>query len=186
MHRRRIEKLIVVDDEYRAVGLITVKDMDKARRIPDADKDDQGRLLVGAASTVGDGVTSARLALVDAGVDVIVVDTAHGHSIGVLAPVERIKRDRTTVQIVAGNVATSEGAMALIDAGADAIKVGHRPGLHLHDPRGGRRGRAPAHCDRGNAPAARARPVCRLSRTAASNYSGDIAKAIARRRRTAS
>jgi IMP dehydrogenase len=128
LQRRKIERLIVVDEDNRAVGLITVKDMDKAEAHPDAAKDSQGRLLVGAASTVGDAGYERSMALVDAGVDVVVIDTAHGHSIDVSRAVERIKRETNRVQIVAGNVATYEGAMALIDAGADAIKVGIGPG----------------------------------------------------------
>jgi IMP dehydrogenase len=128
LQRRKIERLIVVDDDYRAVGLITVKDMDKAEAHPHAAKDPQGRLLVGAASTVGDEGYERSMALVEAGVDVVVIDTAHGHSIHVARAVERVKRESNQVQIVAGNVATYEGAMALIDAGADAVKVGIGPG----------------------------------------------------------
>jgi IMP dehydrogenase len=128
LRQRKIERLIVVDDANRAVGLITVKDMDKAEAHPHAAKDPQGRLLVGAASTVGDDGYERSMALVDAGVDVVVIDTAHGHSIHVARAVERVKRETNRVQIVAGNVATYEGARALIDAGADAIKVGIGPG----------------------------------------------------------
>jgi IMP dehydrogenase len=128
LQRRKIERLIVVDDAYRAVGLITVKDMDKAEAHPHAAKDAHGRLLVGAASTVGDDGYERSMALVDAGVDVVVIDTAHGHSVHVARAVDRLKRESNRVQIVAGNVATYEGAMALIDAGADAIKVGIGPG----------------------------------------------------------
>jgi IMP dehydrogenase len=128
LQKRKIERLIVVDDDYRAVGLITVKDMDKAEAHPHAAKDPQGRLLVGAASTVGDEGYERSMALVEAGVDVVVIDTAHGHSIHVARAVERVKRESNRVQIVAGNVATYEGAMALIDAGADAVKVGIGPG----------------------------------------------------------
>jgi IMP dehydrogenase len=128
LQQRKIERLIVVDDDYRAVGLITVKDMDKAEAHPHAAKDPQGRLLVGAASTTGDDGYERSMALVEAGVDVVVIDTAHGHSIHVARAVERLKRESNRVQIVAGNVATYEGAMALIDAGADAIKVGIGPG----------------------------------------------------------
>ena len=128
LQRRKIERLIVVDEDYRAVGLITVKDMDKAQAYPHAAKDGQGRLLVAAASTVGDAGYERSLALVDAGVDVVVIDTAHGHSIHVARAVERVKRESNRVQIVAGNVATYDGARALIDAGADAVKVGIGPG----------------------------------------------------------
>jgi IMP dehydrogenase len=128
LHRHRIEKLLVVDDAYRCVGLITVKDMDKAQAHPLANKDALGRLRVAAATGVGpDGEVRAR-ALIGAGVDVIVVDTAHGHSAGVLAAVEAIKRASNAVQVMAGNVATPEGALALIEAGADAVKVGIGPG----------------------------------------------------------
>jgi IMP dehydrogenase len=128
LRRNKIERLIVVDDEYRAVGLVTVKDIEKAEAFPLAAKDSRGRLMVGAASSVGDHGYERTMALIDAGVDVVVIDTAHGHSIHVLEAVERVKRESNHVQIVAGNVATYEGARALIDAGADAIKVGIGPG----------------------------------------------------------
>ncbi len=126
--RHKIERLIVVDDDYRAVGLITVKDMEKAEAHPHAAKDSKGRLLVGAASTVGDAGFERSLALIDAGVDVVVIDTAHGHSSQVGDAVRRLARESNRVQIVAGNVATYDGARALVDAGADAIKVGIGPG----------------------------------------------------------
>ena len=128
LRRHKIERLIVVDDDYRAVGLITVKDMEKAEAHPHAAKDTKGRLLVGAASTVGDAGFERSLALIDAGVDVVVIDTAHGHSKLVADAVRRLARESNRVQIVAGNVATYEGARALIDAGADAVKVGIGPG----------------------------------------------------------
>lgn len=128
LRRYKIERLIVVDDAYRAVGLVTVKDMEKAQAFPSAAKDLQGRLLVGAASTVGDAGYERSMALIDAGVDVVIIDTAHGHSVQVSQAVERIKRESNRVQIVAGNVATYEGTKALIDAGADAVKVGIGPG----------------------------------------------------------
>ena len=128
LRHHKIERLIVVDEDGRAVGLITVKDMEKAQAYPSAAKDAQGRLLVGAASTVGDAGFERSLALVDAGVDVVVIDTAHGHSAQVSAAVKRLKRETNRVQIVAGNVATYDGARALIDAGADGIKVGIGPG----------------------------------------------------------
>ena len=128
LQRRKIERLIVVDDDFRAVGLITVKDMEKSEAYPAAAKDDKGRLRVGAASTVGDAGFERSMALVDAGVDAVVIDTAHGHSIHVSNAVKRIKRESNRVQVIAGNVATYEGARALIDAGADAIKVGIGPG----------------------------------------------------------
>jgi IMP dehydrogenase len=128
LHQHRIEKLLVVDDQYRCVGLITVKDIEKAVAYPNASKDEQGRLRVAAATTVGDNGFERTERLIDAGVDVIVVDTAHGHSSRVLEAVNRIKRLSNAVQVVAGNVATTEGAQALIDSGADAIKVGIGPG----------------------------------------------------------
>jgi IMP dehydrogenase len=128
LRRKKIERLIVVDDEGHAVGLITVKDMEKAQAYPMAAKDGQGRLLVGGASTVGDAGFERSMAMVDAGVDVVVIDTAHGHNSGVLAAVQRIKRETNQVQVIAGNVATYDGAKALIDAGADAVKVGIGPG----------------------------------------------------------
>ena len=124
----KIERLIVVDDEGRAVGLITVKDIDKAHDHPNAAKDEKGRLRVGAASTVGDAGFERSMALVEAGVDVVVIDTAHGHSKQVADAVARLKRETNRVQIVAGNIATYDAARALIDAGADAVKVGIGPG----------------------------------------------------------
>src|ERR1700749_685996 len=128
LHQHRIEKLLVVDADYRCVGLVTVKDIEKAVAHPNACKDEQGRLRVAAATTVGDKGFARTEHLIAAGVDLVVVDTAHGHSRHVLTAVDRIKRLSNAVQVVAGNVATSEGAQALIDAGADAIKVGIGPG----------------------------------------------------------
>src|SRR5437879_9860023 len=118
LHKHRIEKLLVVDDQYRCVGLITVKDMEKAVAHPLACNDSQGRLRVAAATTVGGGGFARTERLIDAGVDLVVVDTAHGHSRHVLHAVNRIKRLSNSVQVVAGNVATTEGAQALLDAGA--------------------------------------------------------------------
>ncbi len=128
LRKHKIERLIVVDEAYRAVGLITVKDIEKAQAHPLAAKDDKGRLLVGAASTVGDAGFERSMGLVDAGVDVVVIDTAHGHSSQVAQAVARLKREANRVQIVAGNIATYDAARALIDAGADAVKVGIGPG----------------------------------------------------------
>ncbi|ABI62045.1 IMP dehydrogenase [Granulibacter bethesdensis] len=128
LHRHRIEKLLVVDENYCCVGLITVKDMDKAQAFPLANKDALGRLRVAAATGVGEDGFRRAQALIDAEVDVVVVDTAHGHSEGVLAAVARIKKVSSDVQVIAGNVATPEGAQALIDAGADAVKIGIGPG----------------------------------------------------------
>jgi IMP dehydrogenase len=128
LHQHRIEKLLVVDSAYRCVGLITVKDIEKAVANPNACKDEQGRLRVAAATSVGDAGFSRSERLIEAGVDLVVVDTAHGHSKRVLEAVNRIKRLSNAVQVVAGNVATGEGAKALIDSGADSIKVGIGPG----------------------------------------------------------
>jgi IMP dehydrogenase len=128
LHQYRIEKLLVVDDHYRCVGLITVKDIEKAVANPHACKDEQGRLRVAAATSVGDPGFHRSERLIEAGVDLIIVDTAHGHSRAVLEAVTRIKRLSNAVQVVAGNIATAEGAKALIDAGADSIKVGIGPG----------------------------------------------------------
>ena len=128
LQHHKIERVIVVDDSYRAVGLVTVKDMEKAEAYPLAAKDEKGRLRVGAASTVGDAGFERSMALVEAGVDVVVIDTAHGHSVQVSRAVERLKRESNRIQIIAGNVATYEATRALIDAGADAVKVGIGPG----------------------------------------------------------
>jgi IMP dehydrogenase len=128
LHQHRIEKLLVVDANYRCVGLITVKDIEKAVANPNACKDEQGRLRVAAATTVGEAGFQRTEGLIEAGVDVVVVDTAHGHSKAVLEAVTRIKRLSNAVQVVAGNVATGDGTKALIDAGADSIKVGIGPG----------------------------------------------------------
>lgn len=127
-HQRRIEKLLVVDDAYHCVGLITVKDMDKAVTYPDATKDQTGRLRVAGATTVGDAGFERTQALIDAECDLIVIDTAHGHSKMVAVAVERVRKLSSRVQIVAGNVATAAATRSLIDAGADGIKVGIGPG----------------------------------------------------------
>ncbi len=128
LHKHRIEKLVVVDNKYRCIGLITVKDMEKAQQFPNACKDEQGRLRVAAATGVADAGVARAEALFDAETDIIVVDTAHGHSAGVIEVVRRIRKLSNYSQILAGNVATAEAAKALIDAGADAIKVGIGPG----------------------------------------------------------
>ncbi len=128
LHQRRIEKLIVVDKAYRCIGLITVKDIEKAVMYPDATKDDAGRLRVAAATTVGDKGFERTEALVDAELDLVVIDTAHGHNRDVARAVERVKKLSNSVQVVAGNVATAEATRALIGAGADGIKVGIGPG----------------------------------------------------------
>ena len=128
LHQYRIERLLVVDKAGICVGLITVKDIEKARAHPFACKDEQGRLRVAAATGVGDDGFKRAEALLAAGVDVVVVDTAHGHSAGVIEMVARIKKQSNYAQVVAGNIATPEAAQALIDAGADAVKVGIGPG----------------------------------------------------------
>jgi IMP dehydrogenase len=128
LHQNRIEKLLVVDADYRCVGLITVKDIEKAVAYPLACKDEQGRLRVAAATTIGEAGFERTEKLIEAGVDIIVVDTAHGHSSRVLEAVNRIKRLSNAVQVIAGNVVTTEGTRALIDSGADSIKVGIGPG----------------------------------------------------------
>ena len=128
LHQRRIEKLLVVDDDYRCIGLITVKDIEKAVNYPSATKDGTGRLLVAAATTVGDKGFERTQALVDAEVDVVIIDTAHGHNKDVARAVERAKTLSNSVQVIAGNVATAEATRARIDAGADAVKVGIGPG----------------------------------------------------------
>ena len=128
LHQYRIEKLLVVDYDFRCTGLMTVQDIEKARTHPDACKDEQGRLRVAAATGVGvDGIGRAE-ALLDAGCDVIVVDTAHGHSKGVIETVNKVKKLSNYAQVIGGNVATADGAKALIDAGADCVKVGIGPG----------------------------------------------------------
>ncbi len=128
LHQYRIEKLLVVDEAYRCVGLITVKDIEKAQKFPNACKDEKGRLRVAAATGVGPEGLKRAEALLEAEADVIVVDTAHGHSKGVLAAIAGVKRLSNACHVVAGNIATADGARALIDAGADAIKVGIGPG----------------------------------------------------------
>lgn len=128
LHQRRIEKLLVVDNDGHCVGLITVKDIEKAVTYPDATKDEAGRLRVAAATTVGDKGFERTEALIDAEVDVVVIDTAHGHNKDVARAVERAKMLCNSVQVVAGNVATAEATRALVDAGADAVKVGIGPG----------------------------------------------------------
>ncbi len=128
LHQHRIERLLVVDVNFRCVGLITVKDIDKEQQYPNACKDDKGRLRVAAATGVNDDGVARAEALLDAGVDVIVVDTAHGHSSGVMDAVTKIKSLSNYVQVIGGNIATPEAAKALIGAGADCVKVGIGPG----------------------------------------------------------
>lgn len=128
MHEHRIEKILVVDDAFKLTGLITVKDFQKAKSKPNACKDAKGRLRVGAAVSVGPGTDERIELLVNAGVDVLLIDTSHGHSAGVIERVQKVRNDYPNIQIIAGNVATAEGALALADAGVDAVKVGIGPG----------------------------------------------------------
>ncbi|KZB69816.1 IMP dehydrogenase [Thalassospira sp. MCCC 1A02491] len=128
LHQHRIEKLLVVDEAYRCTGLITVKDIEKAKLHPNACKDESGRLRVAAATGVGEAGFERAAALIEAGVDVLVIDTAHGHSAGVIKAVEQIKAKVGDTQIIAGNVATAAAVKALAEAGADAVKVGIGPG----------------------------------------------------------
>ena len=128
LHKHRIERLIIVDEDGKCIGLLTVKDMDKAAVNPNAAKDAQGRLRVAAASTVGEAGHERTTALIEAGADAIVIDTAHGHSKAVIEAVKRAKTLSNSVQIIAGNVATADATRALVNAGADAVKVGIGPG----------------------------------------------------------
>ena len=178
LHQHRIEKLLVVDDDYRCIGLITVKDIEKAELHPNACKDEHGRLRTAAATNVGDTGIARADALVDAGVDLIVVDTAHGHSRRVLEAVEGIKKRSNRAQVIAGNVATADGARALIDAGADAVKVGIGPGsicttrmvAGVGVPQFTAVMEAAAECQKAGVPVIADGGV---------KYSGDLAKAIA-------
>ena len=178
LHQHRLEKLLVVDDEERCVGLVTVKDMEKATLNPNACKDAEGRLRVAAASTVGDTGYERALMLIDAGVDCVVIDTAHGHSQSVLDQVTRIKRVSNKVSIIAGNVATADGAKALIDAGADAIKVGIGPGSICTTRMVAGVGVPQLTAVMDCADAARAADVPVIA-DGGIKYSGDLAKAIA-------
>ncbi|MBM3568404.1 MAG: IMP dehydrogenase [Alphaproteobacteria bacterium] len=178
LHKRRIEKLLVVDGDYRCIGLITVKDIEKSQRYPNACKDEQGRLRVGAATGVGDAGYARAEALIDAGVDLVVVDTAHGHSQSVLASVTRIKKKSNYVQVLAGNVATADGATALIDAGADAVKVGIGPGSICTTRIVAGVGMPQLSALFGAVEAAKARDIPVVA-DGGIKFSGDLAKAIA-------
>ena len=131
LHKHRIEQVLVVNGKGRCVGLITVKDMEKAQSFPNACKDDNGSLRVGAATTVGDTGFERGLALIAAGVDALIIDTAHGHSIKVIEQVKRFKKHNPDVQIIAGNIATESAAHALIKAGADALRLASARGLFV-------------------------------------------------------
>ncbi len=169
LHQHRLEKLLVVDEDFRCVGLVTVKDMEKATQHPLASKDAEGRLRVAAASTVGDKGFERAEMLIDAGVDCVVIDTAHGHSQAVLDQVSRLKRISNKVALIAGNVATADG-----DEGADRRRRRrdqgrHRPRLDLHDAHRRRRRRAAAHRDHGLRGGRARRRRAGASPTAASN-----------------
>lgn len=172
--KNKVEKLLLVDDEYRLKGLITIKDIDKLHRYPQACKDSRGRLRVGAAVGVQDYERIGKL--IEADVDVLVVDSAHGHSLNVVETVRRIKKD-FPIEVVAGNVATAEGTKALIDAGADAVKVGIGPGsictTRVVSGVGVPQITAIAHCSKA---AAGRVPVIA---DGGIRYSGDITKALA-------
>ena len=178
LHKHRIEKLVVVDKDKHCVGLITVKDMEKSQNYPDASKDNSGRLMVGAAVGTGAAGIARAEALIAAGVDVVVVDTAHGHSAGVLDTVGAVRGLSNDVQIIGGNIATAEGAEALIHAGADAIKIGIGPGsicttrmvAGVGVPQLTAVMEAAAACHRHGVPAIADGGI---------KYSGDLAKAIA-------
>jgi IMP dehydrogenase len=128
LHKHRIEKLLVVDDAYRCIGLITVNDIEKAEKHPDSSRDERGRLRVAAAVGTGADTQERATSLIEAGTDIIIVDTAHGHSQKVLDTVSMVKKLSGSFKVIAGNVATADGAKALIDAGADAVKIGIGPG----------------------------------------------------------
>ncbi|MDC0154632.1 IMP dehydrogenase [bacterium] len=128
LHKHRIEKLLVVSDDYELVGLITIKDIEKARKFPDSNKDDQGRLRVGAALGTSADLLSRAETLINSGVDVVVLDTAHGHSQGVIESIKKLRSTFHELQIIGGNIATREAADALVKAGANAVKVGIGPG----------------------------------------------------------
>ncbi len=178
LHRHRIEKLLVVDDAFRCTGLITVKDMEKAQQFPNACKDEHGRLRVAAATGVGDTGVARAEALVEAGCDVIVVDTAHGHSRGVIDVVAQVKAISNEAEVIAGNVATVDGALALIDAGADAVKVGIGPGSICTTRVVAGVGMPQFTAVREVSEACRKRDVPVIS-DGGIKYSGDLAKAIA-------
>ena len=128
LQSNRIEKILLVDDSFALTGLVTLKDINKSLDFPNAARDSEGRLLVGAAIGTGDETNQRAASLIDAGVDVLVVDSAHGHSEGVLKQVQFLKKEYQNIQVIGGNVATAEGALALAKAGADAVKVGIGPG----------------------------------------------------------
>lgn len=178
LHQFRIERLLVVDDDYRCIGLITVKDMEKEERFPNACKDEHGRLRVAAAVGVGGAGEERAAALLEAGCDVIVVDTAHGHSAGVLNTVSEIKKASNYAQVIAGNIATPDAAKALIDAGADCIKIGIGPGTICTTRMVAGVGMPQFTAVMESSEACRAAGVPCIA-DGGIKYSGDIAKAIA-------
>lgn len=178
LQKHRIEKLVVVDSSHNLRGLITVKDIEKTRKNPQAVKDSHSRLLVGAAVSVGDEALRRAQALVEAGADVIVVDTAHGHSQGVIATVKELKKTYPELQIIAGNIATAEATQNLIDAGADAIKVGIGPGSICTTRIVSGVGVPQVHALRECAPIANAAGIPLIS-DGGIKYSGDLVKALA-------
>ena len=180
LRKHKRERLPLVDEDGRLAGLITVKDFVKSEQFPHASYDGDGRLLVGAAIGYFGDAWQRATTLVEAGVDVLVADTAHGHVRLLLDMVQRLKTDPATrhVQVIGGNVATREGAQAFVDAGADAVKVGRRPRLDLHDPRG-RPGSASRRSPRSTRPRWRRKPAgVPLIADGGMKHSGEIAKAI--------
>ncbi|MGZ8156182.1 MAG: IMP dehydrogenase [Burkholderiales bacterium] len=178
MHKHRLERVLVINDNFELRGLITVKDILKSSEHPIACKDNQGRLRVGAAVGVGEGTEERVEALIEAGVDVVVVDTAHGHSEGVLKRVGWVKRTYPNTQVIGGNIATAAGAKALVDHGADAVKVGIGPGSICTTRIVAGIG-VPQITAVANVAAALARTDVPLIADGGIRYSGDIAKAIA-------
>ncbi|XP_017488232.1 PREDICTED: inosine-5'-monophosphate dehydrogenase-like [Rhagoletis zephyria] len=179
LHENRIEKLLVIDDNFHCIGLITVKDIEKYNQYPNSCKDSKGRLRVAAAIGIGkqDGIERCE-ALISEEVDVVVVDTAHGHSAGVINTIKEIKRMYPDVQLIGGNIATKEAAEALIDAGVDAVKVGIGPGSICTTRVVTGVGVPQFSAVRSIAEVCKARNV-RLIADGGIKYSGDIAKAIA-------
>ena len=177
LNKHKLERLLVINDAFELKGLITVKDITKQTSFPNAARDPSGRLRVGAAVGVGEGTEERVEALVKAGVDAIVVDTAHGHSKGVIDRVRWVKQNYPQVDVIGGNIATG-AARALVEAGADAVKVGIGPG-DLHHPHRRRRGRAADHRHRQRGRTALAGSGVPLIADGGVRYSGDIAKAIA-------
>jgi IMP dehydrogenase len=179
LHQFRIEKLLVVDEHYRCTGLITVKDIEKQVANPNACKDEQGRLRVAAATTVGEQGYERTEMLIDAGVDLVVVDTAHGHSQKVLDQVTRIKRLSNKVQVVAGNVATGAGDPGAHRCGRRRHQGRHRSGLDLHDAHRRRRRRAAAHRHHGERRGGAGERHVPVIADGGIKFSGDLAKALA-------